>query len=441
MQLNEKFKETLHRFGLDQPNNKILLAVSGGIDSMVMMYLFSHLKVNCAIAHCNFQLRSNESDDDEAFVREHASKLYFKIFVTRFETEEYAIENHLSIQMAARELRYTWFEKLTKVHQFDYIAVAHTRDDAIETFFINLGRGSGIAGLTGIRPISDKVVRPLLFTSRSDIEKYSKDNQIPFREDSSNASDKYLRNYIRHNIIPGFEEVFPHFRESMAQNLDKLNDAYSLYQQALTDEVSAIIRHDGDHLHIDIQTLLKSKAPKTVLFEILKNYGFSSSTVEEIFSVTHAISGKHFTSSSHKLVKDRECFIVSKLVSDGNLRHYIEEGTVNMEHPVPLSFEIIEKTAEFTIEKDSSSAFLDYNKIEFPLILRKWQSGDYFIPLGMSGMKKLSDFFVDLKLSIIDKENAWLLTSGNRIVWIVGKRIDDRFKITENTAKILRIKQ
>ena len=439
MLLNDKFKETLHRFGLDDPNKKLLLAVSGGIDSMVMMHLFSHLKINCTIAHCNFQLRGKESDEDEAFVREQASKLYYKIFVTRFETEEYATENRLSIQMAARELRYNWFEKLTKVHQFDYILVAHNRDDAIETFFINLGRGSGIAGLTGIRPLLDNVVRPLLFASRSEIENYAKENQVPHREDSSNASDKYLRNYIRHQIIPGFEEVFPHFRESMSQNLDKLNDAYSLYRQALTAEISGIIRHEGELLYIEIANLLASQTPKTILFEILKNYGFSSATAEEIIQVTHAISGKFFLSSTHKLVKDRDCFIVSKLAGENITRHYIEEGTITLEQPIHLSFDLIEKTDEFSIEKDSSVAFLDYDKIEFPLILRKWQAGDYFTPLGMTGMKKLSDFFVDIKLSLIEKENTWLLTSENHIVWVVGKRIDDRFKVTENTMRILKI--
>jgi tRNA(Ile)-lysidine synthase len=309
----------------------------------------------------------------------------------------------------------------------------------METFFINLGRGSGIAGLTGIRPVTGNIIRPLLFASRSDIEKFSKENNIPFREDSSNTSDKYLRNYIRHKIIPGFEEVFPHFRESMAQNLERLNDAYLLYQNQLQSITSEVVRDDGELSYIDIPKLLQTSAPKTVLFEILKNYGFSSATVEEIYLTVNAISGKQFMSATHKIVKDRDCFIISMLKDEGLERFYIEEGTSFVQEPIPLTFEILNKTTDFEIEKKPSMAFLDFDKLEFPLILRKWQSGDYFVPLGMTGLKKLSDFFIDQKLSLIEKENIWLLTSGNHIVWIVGKRIDDRFKVSPDTQKVLKL--
>ncbi|HEY4784801.1 MAG TPA: tRNA lysidine(34) synthetase TilS [Bacteroidales bacterium] len=435
MSLFEKFKQVIHTV----PEKKFLLAVSGGIDSMVMMHLFYRLKSSCAVVHCNFQLRGEESDGDEAFVREQASKLYYKAFVTRFETEEYALENHLSIQMAARELRYTWFEKLLKVHQFDFISVAHNRDDAIETFFINLARGSGIAGLTGMRPTNGNVIRPLLSASRAEIEQYANENGITFREDSSNASDKYLRNYIRHQLIPDFEEAFPHFRETMAQNLEKLNDAYSFYKQAVNDEIDKITRLNEKLLFIDIPQLLTTPASKTVLFEILKNYGFSPATVDEIFNVTRAISGKQFVSATHKLVKDRDCFIVSELENEGNIRYYVDESTKAIENPIHLTLEILDKTMDFLIEKRPTLAFLDYDKLEFPLMLRKWQPGDYFAPLGMNGMKKLSDFFIDQKLSLIDKQNTWLLLSGNHIVWVIGKRIDDRFKVTETTQRILKI--
>lgn len=437
MQLFNKFREQIPI----EPNQKILLAVSGGIDSMVMMHLFYRLKISCSVAHCNFQLRGQESDDDEAFVRQQASNLYYKIFVSRFETKDYALENHLSIQMAARELRYTWFQKLAQVHQFDFIAVAHNRDDSLETFFINLGRGSGIAGLTGIRPVTCNIIRPLLFATRAEIEAFSKENNISFREDSSNTSDKYLRNYIRHNIIPGFEEVFPRFRESMAQNLEKLNDAYLLYQNQLQFVISEVVRNEGELSYIDIPKLLKTMTPKTILFEILKNYGFSSATVEEIFLVVNATPGKQFKSSSHKVIKDRDCYIISKINQESTDRIYIEEGTSELHQPISLTFEILDKAIEFRIEKNPFMAYLDYDKLEFPLLLRKWHPGDYFMPLGMTGLKKLSDFFIDQKLSLIEKENIWLLTSGEHIAWIVGKRIDDRFKVMENSTRILVISQ
>lgn len=437
MQITEKFKELIDHQELK--DKKFLLAVSGGIDSMVMMYLFNSYNTSCSIAHCNFQLRGDESDADETFVREQASKLYYKIFVSRFETKEYAEENHLSIQMAARELRYNWFNKLLKAHQFDYLAVAHNSDDAMETFFINLGRGSGIGGLTGIRPVTGTIIRPLVFTSRSEIEAYATEKQIPHREDSSNASDKYMRNYIRHKIIPAFKEIFPHFRETMAQNLNRLADASFLYSQALQGELANLVHQNNNLIYIDISKLLQTQVPKTILYEILKDYGFSSAMVDDIFHVANAIPGKYFCSATHKLVKDRDYYILSRLETDTQNRFYIEEGTTSIEHPINLRFEELAKAPDFIIEKDSSVALLDFDKIEYPLMLRKWQTGDYFVPLGMTDMKKISDFFIDNKLSVIEKEETWLLTSGNQIVWIVGKRIDNRFKITENTTKLLRI--
>ena len=435
----ERFLQTIQALWLMEPGKNVLLAISGGIDSMVMMNLFYSAGIKCSVAHCNFQLRGNESDDDETFVREQAANLNFQVFVTRFETEEHAAENHISIQMAARQLRYTWFDKFATAHQFDFIAVAHNRDDALETFFINLSRGTGIGGLTGIHQVSGHIIRPLLFASRMEIEKYASENHIPFREDSSNASDKYLRNYIRRQIIPAFEEVFPHFRESLSQNLEKLNDAHLLYQYAVNSLVSGIIRYEQNILYIDIPQLLQSPAPKTMLFEILKHYSFSSASVDEIFPMAQAIPGKQFYSPTHKLVKDRNCFIVSKPEPEQQAKFYIEEGTLTINNPLHLEFEVFEINSDFSIEKNSAIAQLDYEKLDFPLILRKWQAGDYFIPLGMGDIKKLSNFFVDQKLSIIEKENTWLLTSGNQIVWIIGKRIDDRFKITEKTRKVLRI--
>jgi tRNA(Ile)-lysidine synthase len=437
--LFKRFKSYVQDHKLLNADSNILLAVSGGVDSMTMLHLFYRYGVKCSVAHCNFSLRGEESDEDEAFVGRQTSNLSIPLFVTRFDTIAYARENRLSIQMAARELRYIWFDKLAQTNHFDFIAVAHNRDDILETFFINLGRGSGLAGLTGIKPMTENIIRPLLFASRAEINQYSKENQISFREDSSNESDKYQRNYIRHKVIPMFEEIFPHFRESQVHNLERLTDAYALYQHALQLIIPSLTSEVENRLHIQISTLLQTPAPKTVLFEILRKYGFTSSMMDEIYALTDAPSGKQILSSTHKLVKDRISFIVSKIEPETQKRFYIEEGTTSIHHPISLTLELIERTEGFNIEKNSNIALLDYAKLAFPLILRKWQAGDYFAPLGMKGLKKLSDFFVDVKFSIAEKENTWLLTSGDQIVWIIGNRIDDRFKIMETTRTIVRI--
>jgi tRNA(Ile)-lysidine synthase len=436
--LLEKFNRFVKSQKWFSADTRVLLAVSGGVDSSVMMHLFNHAGIFCAIAHCNFRLRGKESDDDEIFVKEQAANLNLQFFVTRFDTEAFAAENHLSIQMAARELRYGWFEKVACANNFDFIAVAHNRDDTLETFFINLGRGTGINGLTGIPVASGKIIRPLLFAGRAEIEKYAEEKNIHFREDSSNASDKYLRNFMRHNIIPLFEDAFPHFRNSLSQNLEKLSDARILFQYAINLLIADIVRQENNLLYIDIPQLLKAPAPKTVLFEILRQYSFSSASIDEIFQLTQAIPGKQFYSSTHKLVKDRECFIVSKPDHEHQTKFYIEENTTTINRPLNLSFEVLD-IDEVTIDRNAAVAQLDYKKLTYPLILRKWHAGDYFIPLGMSNMKKLSNFFIDIKLSIVDKENTWLLISGDQIAWIAGRRIDDRFKVTEETKVVLKI--
>jgi tRNA(Ile)-lysidine synthase len=341
--------------------------------------------------------------------------------------------------MAARELRYTWFEKLAKVHHFQWIAVAHNRDDSMETFFINLGRGSGISGLTGISAVSGNIIRPLLFASRNEIAEYAEKNVVKFREDSSNSSDKYLRNYIRHQVIPEFEEVFPKFRETLFQTIGKLSDANEIYRFALQGLTSAMVTSAGKLVEISIPLLKAAPAPKTILYELLKNYGFTSAVIDDIFHSTGSISGKKFFSSTHVVVKDRDKLIVSVTQDVETSRYYIEKDISGITFPIELKFEVIDRTSGFSISRDACHAFLDYDKLSFPLILRKWQQGDYFIPLGMKGMKKISDFFVDQKLSLIDKQNTWILTSADQIVWIAGHRIDDRFKLTDSSGRILKV--
>jgi tRNA(Ile)-lysidine synthase len=436
----EQFKNFIQQQNLLSSGDKILLTVSGGIDSMVMMSLFSKFGSHCIVAHCNFGLRGDESDNDEKFVNEHANLLGFPFISKRFDTEFYAETNKLSIQMAARELRYEWFRQLAKTHQCKVIAIAHNRDDMLETFFINLGRGTGIKGLTGIQPKNDEIIRPLLFASRVDIEEYSRENNVPFREDSSNSSDKYQRNFIRHQVIPTIEKVFPKFRETLTGNISKFNDTADLYQYALAQIIPQVITKKNSLVYINIAGVLATPSPKTILYEILAGFNFTPLTSEEIYNCRYAEPGKQFFSNTHKLVKDREHFIIERMEESQLNKFYIEQDVMEIKEPLHLEISVYDRTDDFAIIKDNTFAQLDFEKLSFPLILRKWNTGDYFYPLGMTGIKKLSDFFVDLKLSVIDKEKVWILASGSEIVWIVGKRIDNRFKITPETRKILELK-
>lgn len=436
--LYKRFSNFVKKKNLVTSNEKVLLAVSGGMDSMTMMYLFKQMGIACEVAHCNFQLRGNDSDSDELLVRNIADSYGFPVFVTRFETLEYAEDKKLSIQMAARELRYTWFKKLAAAHQISKIAIAHNLDDSLETFFINLGRGCGINGLTGIQVENNTIIRPLLFASRFEIEEFVNENNITFREDSSNASDKYLRNKIRHHFIPLATQLFPNFKETLTNNIERLTDVQKIYNASIVDMISNISKSINDDIFINIEQLLQTPAPQTILFEIIKKYGFVTSELGDIMNSISSISGKYFLSTTHKLVRDRECFIISPLKVIQQERFYIEQDT-SILSPVYLRVNSFINDDSFRLEKKLQVALFDADKLEFPLWIRKWQMGDYFVPLGMTGMKKLSDFFIDQKMSIHEKENVWLLLSGNQIIWVIGKRIDNRFKISETTQKITRI--
>ena len=437
--LFENFETYIKQKNLLSKNDKILLTVSGGIDSMVMMHLFHRKGIECIIAHCNFHLRADESDGDEKFVKIQSEQLDFPFYSVNFDTKEYAESNGISIQMAARELRYSWFNKLAKENSINYISVAHNKDDSLETFFINLSRGTGIAGLTGINPHTENIIRPLLFASRLEITEYANHHSIQFREDSSNASNKYLRNYIRNEILPSLQAATPHFRNALAECMERLQEVNLIYENSIHDIIQNIVTYEKDIISIDISKLIATVSPKTVLFEILKKYQFPSSMIAEILQSLTAISGKQFFSSTHRIVKDREKLLITGLHHTSDSSYYIEELNGEIYTPLSLTFDTIQKTLDFAIERKPTTALLDFNKLSFPLKIRKWHTGDYFIPLGMKGMKKISDFFIDQKLSLAEKENTWLLISESNIIWIIGRRIDDRYKITDATEKIFRL--
>ena len=431
-----KFIQNIKEKRLFEPDQKVLLAISGGIDSMVLLHLFEKSGYNYGIAHCNFQLRGDESDQDEEFVKKQVLIHGVPAFFETFETREYAAINGVSIEMAARELRYAFFEKIRIDNGFDYIVTAHHQDDLIETFFLNLSRKTGIKGLTGIKDKAGKIIRPLLFTDRIAIENYAQTNYIDFREDSSNNEVVFQRNFLRHKILPLFSELNPSFKKNILASIDNLKDAEKVYSSVLLSEKIDVVSKNGNEILINIEGIQKVPHPEILLFEILSEYNFNSTVVDEIYNSLSTESGKKFYSKTHRLVKDRESLFVSLIKEKEDKIYYIEKDDMELFTPLDINIEKLPAN-NFEIIKNSNVACLDIDTIEFPLLMRKWRQGDYFQPLGMTGFKKVSDFFIDQKLPLHEKENTWILCSGKKIVWIMGQRIDNRFKISPKTQNTL----
>ncbi len=413
---------------------KLLLAVSGGIDSMVLVDLFSKLNFEIAVANCDFQLRGEESLNDSVFVETYCAKNKIKSHLIKFKTKEYANANKLSIQQAARELRYEWFNELLVTQGFDYLLTAHHLDDSLETFLINLTRGTGIEGLTGIPEVNGKIVRPLLIFSREEIENYSKTNNLEWREDSSNASDKYFRNKIRHHVVPILKELNSSLLETFQNTINNLSGTNSLAKDALSFHFKNIADAKKDSVYFDIEKLIQLENHKSYLYEWLKPFGFSDWS--SIYDLIHSQSGKQVFSENYYLLKDRGQLILSKTtIKHDDEVFLIKEDQNSILKPLNLSI----CNQSYISEPSKSCIFVDKEKLKFPLKIRKWQDGDYFYPSGMQGKKKISKYFKDEKFSLIDKENTWLLCSNNEVIWIINHRADKRFLATNKTQQILKI--
>lgn len=413
--------------------SKLLLAISGGIDSMVLFHLCYQLKFDIRIAHCNFQLRGAESDIDENFVKMQTEKLQIPIYIQKFDTQDFAKQNKLSIQVVARNLRYDWFNTLLATHHFDYILTAHHLDDSLETFLINFVRGSGLDGLTGIPPQNGNIIRTLLPFSRNEIETFAKENTISWREDSSNSSGKYLRNKLRLDVIPVLKELNPSLLTSFERTISHLQQSQSLVNDASQSVFKEVVLED-DTINIAIAKLMDFPNYKAYLYQWLHPFGFTA--WNDIYALVEAQSGKQVFSETHILLKNRNHLILFPKQNENEPIHFwIKKEQKDVKFPLKMSFC---KVNDISVAA-TNTIFVDEEKLIFPLEIRKWQNGDWFYPHGMEGKKKLSKFFKDEKFSIIDKSNTWLLCSDNQIVWVIGKRVDEQFKVTTATTKILKI--
>ena len=414
---------------------KLLLAVSGGLDSMVLVHLFQQLNYEIVVLHCNFQLRGLESFEDQQFIQEYSNTNAIPFVFTQFDTEAFAADFKVSIQVAARELRYSWFYEQLAIQKGDFILTAHHADDNLETFLINLSRGTGLEGLTGIPAQNEKVIRPLLSFSRQQMEEYASVNKLKWREDSSNASDKYLRNKIRHHLVPLLKELNPNFMSSFEKTQSFLSEAQELVDDAAIMVYQQVAREEGEDIYFDLVRLLKLPNYSSYLYQWLKEFGFTA--WDDIYELVTSQSGKQVVAPYFRLIKDRDCLILSPLPSQENQQEFkIESIESKVKFPLNLDFSTVSKIG---VASDST-IFVDEDKLVFPLTLRHWNEGDVFQPFGMEGKsKKVSKLFKDEKLSLIDKEKVWLLCSNNQVVWVVGIRQDERFKIDPNSKKLLKI--
>ena len=433
----QKFKKHINANFPFLKDKKLLIAISGGLDSVVLTTLCNQLNFDISLAHCNFNLRGKESDLDEKSVVKLSQKSSNQIFKTHFNTEKYAKENKLSTQIAARELRYNWFKELIETHNFDFVLTAHHADDNLETFLINLTRGTGLDGFTGIPKVNGNIARPLLAFSRKEIAAFAKTNNIIWREDASNASTKYIRNKIRHQVIPSLKEINPNFLDSFAKTSTNLQESKQVIEDRITEVSKDCITTKNGIIKIDIHKIRELSNPKAYLYQLLKEYNFTE--WNDVYNLLSAQSGKQVFSKTHRLLKDRDFLLLSKSNETKEVREesfFIKENELETLNPIHLIFESVQEVST----ENKQTIYIDKDLLKFPLIVRKRENGDYFYPLGMQGKKKLGKYFKDEKFSLLEKENTWLLcNSDNEIIWVINYRQDKRLSINKNSKNLLKV--
>ncbi len=430
----ETFKEHLEREFPFLFNSKLLIAISGGVDSVVLAQLAEELGLDYSLAHCNFKLRGKESDADEAFVVGLATALNTEVFTQAFDTESFAKQQKISVQMAARDLRYDWFSELSDSLGYDYILTAHHANDNLETFLINLSRGTGIAGLCGIPAKNGKVIRTLLGFTKDEIVQFANDRNLSWVEDSSNTDTKYLRNKLRLEVVPALLDTAPNFLSNFQSSQAILKSEYQALQLAIKKQAKKIITEDEGAYYFNIKKLKKNRDPALFLFHILKDFGFTQ--WDDMVDLLNAQSGKRIYANNWRLLKDRDALILTYIHEADQMEFEIMEDDKKVDFP---GGKLIFKQVNSIKETDGNSIYLDQDLFEYPLKIRRWKKGDWFVPFGMKGRKKLSKFFKDEKMSLVEKENTWVLVSGSEIVWVMGRRADNRFRVTDKTKSILKI--
>ena len=444
MELLQNFLAYIKKENLFTKKDHLLIAVSGGADSAVLCALCAAAGFTFSLAHCNFKLRGDESDRDELFVKKLSEQLGVKLFLKIFDTQREAKESKTSIEETARNLRYDWFRQLmaeseSTENPISYLLTAHQADDNVETVMMNFFRGTGIRGLSGIKPKQQKIVRPLLFAKRKEIEEYADLNGVKYIIDSSNASNDYTRNLFRNDILPSIEKVYPEALNNLSKNIERFAAVEYLYEESIEQIKDKLIEKKGDEIHIPVLKLLKTKPLQTVIYEIIKNAGFTALQVNEVEKLLHSESGKYIKSASHIILLNRKWLIIApNKPSAGGENIIIEEAVNNIVFEIG-ELKIVKSEIPELLVADLNTAYIDAAQLTYPLLLRKWKAGDYFYPLGMTKQKKLSRFFIDQKLSLLQKASCWVLESNKKMVWVVGYRIDDRFKITSSSKQILKL--
>jgi tRNA(Ile)-lysidine synthase len=438
--MQQKVQTYIQDHQLLTQKGRIIVGVSGGTDSVVMLHVLMSLGYDCVIAHCNFHLRMDESDRDELFVRNLAKELKVPYYSVDFETTKYAEEHKKSIEMAARDLRYAWFYELLYNHDAQAIAVAHHADDSIETMLMNLVRGTGLKGLTGIQPRNHKVVRPLLCCNRLELETYLVRFDLDHIEDSTNASVDYQRNKFRNEVLPLLTEINPSVRQTLYDSLERFEGIWAIYQQAIDAMKQLIVRNGPGLVKMDIDAIKIQEHIPTLMYELLHPYGFGPAVIEQVTGQLDGESGKVFFSETYRLIKDRKYLLISKIDDNPAQDFIITEDESIIEFPFLLKINKQPVTPDFEVSKEVTRIHVDASRLTYPLVLRRWKEGDAFFPFGMKQRKKVSDFFIDNKLSLFEKEHSWILVSNNEIVWIVGQRLDNRFCVTKETKEVVEFK-